>query len=112
MAGMKRFPPRNSKSGRANRRRRTNRPSEVVVFTGHMMDKKGRVPPRFVPRFPKEKEEAVTQAIHDALEKLDARIGFSSAACGGDTIFIEQMLQRGGEVHVVLPYAEKLFVRD
>ena len=25
----------------------------VVAFTGHMMDKAGRVPPRFAPRFPK-----------------------------------------------------------
>jgi class 3 adenylate cyclase len=83
-----------------------------VTFTGHMMDRVGRVPPRFVPRFNKEREDSVTRAIHDALEKLDARVGFSSAACGGDIIFIEEMLKRGGEVHVVLPYAEELFIRD
>ncbi len=76
------------------------------------MDKVGRVPPRFVPRFPKEKEDAVTQAIRDALDSLKARIGFCSAACGADIIFIEQMLKRGGEVHVVLPYGDELFIRD
>lgn len=76
------------------------------------MDKVGRVPPRFVPRFPREKEDAVTQAIRDALDSLDARIGYCSAACGGDIIFIEQMLKRGGEVHVVLPYGQSLFVQD
>ena len=84
----------------------------IVAFTGHMMDRQGRVPPRFVPRFPKEKEGQVTQAIRDALDKLDARLGFSSAACGGDIIFIEQMLKRGGQAHIVLPYAEDLFISD
>ena len=84
----------------------------VVAFTGHMMDKVGRIPPRYVPRFPRQKEEAVTRAIRAALERLDARIGFCSAACGGDIIFIEEMLRRGGEVHVVLPYEEELFIRD
>lgn len=92
--------------------RRLRKRLGIVAFTGHMMDKVGRVPPRFVPRFNKEKEDYVTRAIHDVLEKLNARIGFSSAACGGDIIFIEQMLKRGGEVHVVLPYAEDLFIRD
>lgn len=92
-----------------SRRRKT---PGVVAFTGHMMDKVGRVPPRFVPRFHKEKEEGVTHAIRDALERLNAQIGFCSAACGGDIIFIEEMLKRGGEVHVVLPYEEELFVAD
>ncbi|HWM26444.1 MAG TPA: adenylate/guanylate cyclase domain-containing protein [Chthoniobacterales bacterium] len=106
------FPRRDSKQGSTSRRPRSGQPPGVVAFTGHMMDRVGRVPPRFVPRFPKQKEDAVTQAIHDTLERLDARIGFCSAACGGDIVFIEQMLKRGGEVHVVLPYAEDLFVRD
>lgn len=86
--------------------------SGVVAFTGHMMDKVGRVPPRFVPRFPKEKEEAAARAVREALRRLNARVGYCSAACGGDIIFIEEMLKRGGEVHVVLPYAEDLFIRD
>lgn len=84
----------------------------TVVFTGHMMDKIGRVGPRYVPRFPREKEEAVRKSICDTLNRLDARIGFCSAACGGDIVFIEEMLKRGGEVHIVLPYAEDLFIRD
>ena len=94
------------------RRPRRNETSGVVAFTGHMMDKVGRVPPRFVSRFNREKEDAVTQAIRRALDQLDARIGYCSAACGGDIIFIEELLKRGGEVHVVLPYAEDLFIRD
>jgi class 3 adenylate cyclase len=95
-----------------SRKPRRGKTQAVVGFTGHMMDRVGRVPPHFVPRFSKEKEDAVTEAIRDVLGRLDARVGFCSAACGGDMIFIEQMLERGGEVHVVLPYGEDLFVRD
>jgi class 3 adenylate cyclase len=102
----------NNKRGTSKRKRVPDHATGVVAFTGHMMDKVGRVPPRFVPRFPKDKEDAVTQAIRDALKSLGARIGFCSAACGGDLIFIEEMLKRGGEVHVVLPYEEDLFIRD
>lgn len=91
---------------------RISKDAGVVVFTGHMMDKVGRVPPSFVPRFWRGKEEAVTDAIRDLLERLDAGIAFCSAACGGDIIFIEQMLRRSAEVHVVLPYAEDQFIRD
>ena len=93
-------------------KRNPDKASGVLAFTGHMMDKVGRVPPRFVPRFPREMEDVVTEAIRDAIDKLDARVGYCSAACGGDIIFIEQMLARGGEVHVVLPYEEELFISD
>lgn len=103
---------RNPKQKHAPLASSLDEPPGVVAFTGHMMDKVGRVPPRFVPRFPKEKEEAAARAIRDVLRRLNARIGFCSAACGGDIIFIEEMLKRGGEVHVVIPYAEDLFIRD
>ena len=43
----------------------------AVAFTGHMMDKVGRVPPHFVPRFPREMEDAVTQAIREAIDRLE-----------------------------------------
>jgi class 3 adenylate cyclase len=84
----------------------------IVAFTGHMIDKVGRIPPRFVPRFPREKERSVTVAISRTLDRLNARVGYCSAACGADIIFLEQMLKRGGEVNVVLPYGEEQFIRD
>jgi class 3 adenylate cyclase len=90
----------------------SNNARGIVVFTGHMMDKVGRVPPLYVPRFPKDKEDDVTAAISNALETLNPSAGFCSAACGGDIIFIEQMLLRDAEVHVVLPYEEQLFIDD
>lgn len=86
--------------------------ASIVIFTGHMMDKAGRVPPAYVPRFPPEKERESIGAIAAALDEMDARVGYSSAACGADILFIEQMLARGAEVHIVLPYAEEQFILD
>lgn len=80
----------------------------VVAFTGHMMD----TWTRKVPRFPVEKEDAATASIATALEKMDARIGVASGTCGGDVIFLEQILNRGGEIHIVLPYPVDRFERD
>lgn len=80
----------------------------VVAFTGHMMDRSDRPSPRFVAK----DEARVTLAIRKKLETLHARIGFSSAACGGDIIFLEEMLDRGGEIHIVLPYAVAQFKKD
>ena len=84
------------------------RSDKIVVFTGHMMDRPGRTQPRF----PASLEEVVKHEIRAKLDELDARIGFASAACGGDIIFLEQILDRGGEIHVVLPYRDEIFKED
>ena len=63
---------------------------------------------------------AVASTIRDHLSDGDPPIGLSSAACGSDILFLEAVLDRGGEdslqeqdeavldrggeVHVVLPY--------
>jgi len=80
----------------------------VAVFTGHMIDRPGRTPPRFPPRL----EGAVRGAIRDRLERSGVRIGYASAACGSDILFLEEILARGGEAHVVLPYDRDQFLAD
>jgi class 3 adenylate cyclase len=80
----------------------------VVVFAGHMIDQPG----RGKPRFPKELEPAVADTIRSRLDKADASLGYASAACGSDVLFLEAMLDRGGEIVVVLPYEQEQFVRD
>lgn len=82
------------------------KPPSVVVFSGHMLD----LPGRPVPRFPADREEAVRRAIDTHLAELDARIGYSSAACGGDLLFVEAMLARDGEVNLVLPFDRDDFI--
>ncbi len=80
----------------------------VVVFAGHRIDEANRP----VPRFPPELEPAVARALAERLAALDARIGFASAANGGDILFLETLLGRGGDVHVVLPYEREQFRAD
>ncbi|HXM96461.1 MAG TPA: TRAFs-binding domain-containing protein [Candidatus Dormibacteraeota bacterium] len=80
----------------------------AVVFAGHMVDQPGR---RFR-RFPPELEVSVRDAIRKRLKKLNAGFGFSSAACGSDILFLETLLELGGDAHVVLPYEKQEFIRD
>ena len=81
-------------------------PPTVVVFAGHMLD----LPGRQTPRFPPEREKEVRQAIAAQIDALDARIGYCSAACGSDILFLEAMRARGAEVNIVLPYAQADFL--
>ncbi len=78
----------------------------VVAFAGHMIDKASRP----TPRFPAVIETPVYEVIVSELQALDAGIGYTSAACGADLLFIEAMLERGGEVHIVLPFAKDEFI--
>jgi len=71
----------------------------TVAFTGHMIDRPGRA----VPRFPIEAEQRVAHRIALELDRQGALHGYASAACGGDLLFHEAMLERGGKIHVVLP---------
>lgn len=79
----------------------------VVTFAGHMIDQPGRE----TPRFPTTLEASVRDAIAGHLQELDAGFGFASAACGGDILFLECMIERGAETHVVLPCAVEEFRR-
>ena len=81
-------------------------PPTVVVFVGHMLDQ----PDRAVPRFPPSQEAAVRAEIVRHLDEIDARIGYCSAACGSDLLFVEAMHARGAEVHIVLPYSQDDFL--
>jgi len=80
---------------------------KMVVFSGHMID----APDRRTPRFPLEKEEAIKQLLEKQLASMNAGIGFSSAACGSDILFLEAMLARGGTIHLVLPWPAEEFVK-
>ncbi len=80
----------------------------VVVFTGHMIDSPGRTEKRF----PCELEENVRKQIREQLEKMNAGIGFASAACGSDIIFLEEMIRRGGEINIFLPFEPQMFIKE
>jgi class 3 adenylate cyclase len=80
----------------------------TVFFTGHMIDRPGRA----VPRFPEALSPQIAQRIAAELDLAGATDGFASAACGGDILFLEAMLARGGRVHMALPCAVEAFRRD
>jgi len=79
----------------------------VVVGAGHMIDHPDRAargkPARFSAN--PELERLVALAIQRELELLNAAVGYCSVACGTDILFAEKLLERGGELHVVLPFA-------
>ena len=80
----------------------------VVVFAGHMVDAPGRP----VPRFPAEREPMIREEIGKQLRAVNAGYGYSSAACGGDIIFCECLLEMGAKVNLVLPCPVDAFKRQ
>ncbi len=81
-------------------------PPTIVVFTGHAIDH-----PSFqISLFPQEIESDVKRIITEKLKSIDAKIGYSSASCGADIIFIEALQSLGGEINIILPFAISDFI--
>ena len=80
---------------------------KIIVFTGHPLLPEGEVDCRF----PVHLETELKVRIANQLNQLDADIGIASAAAGSDILFLEAMLERGGEIDVILPYAVEHFVQ-
>lgn len=68
--------------------------THYVLFSGHLIDRPGRTPPRF----PAAKAPAAARAIRSRLQKIKdaagntALQGIAAAACGGDILFHEACL--------------------
>ncbi len=78
----------------------------TILFTGHMIDARGRENPRF----PNVKEHAVRKEIKNRLilqkEKMQGSLrGVASGACGGDILFHEVCGELGiaTEIYLALP---------
>ncbi len=83
------------------------KPPGIITFSGHMIDRADRK----VPRFPDFAAGSVKKEIAIVLDELDAGIGYCSAACGADILFIEAMIERGAEVNVYLPFCAEDFLK-
>ena len=79
----------------------------ILVVSGHMLDRVD----RREPRFPYWMEERVRRDMRRKLDEMKAQIGFCSLACGADMLFAELLLERGGEVHIVLPFHQDDFTQ-
>ena len=87
----------------------TWRPRQVILFSGHMVDR----PQRPKPRFPPSLEASASQRIDAALAELDAGpedLAISQAASGGDLLFLEACQRRGVRRQVLLPFGEAEFL--
>lgn len=80
----------------------------IAVFSGHMIDS----PDRPVPRFPMNAEETVRSALRKSIANHMIKIGFASCACGGDILFLEEVLAAGGECIVVPPLPLEATIRN
>ena len=86
------------------------RPRRVFLFSGHMIDAKGDAA-----ALPPEQEPRAAQAIRETLQKLDAGaedLALCEGACGGDLLFAEAFLERGGRVELRLPFDEPTFIEE
>lgn len=77
----------------------------VAIFSGHRID----IDPRAEPRFPAAAEAAVRGRLDQLLQELNIGVGYGAAANGADLIFLEAVLARGGEIHLVLPMEVDVF---
>ena len=80
------------------------RPPAVIHYTGHMIHGIGRAP-----GMDSADEPMLRQQVAAALEAEQVGFAYGSLACGADLIVAEQILQRGAELHVILPFSTEDF---
>jgi class 3 adenylate cyclase len=73
----------------------------VVHFCGHMIG----------PRFPESGEASVRNRIAEVLERRGVGFGYGSLAAGSDILFAEELLRRGAEVNIAMPFDVEEFKR-
>lgn len=87
-------------------------PNQVVLFSGHMIDRPGRA----TPRFPPEKEPAADTRITEFVERkfrMGANdLGICGGACGGDILFGEACLKCGSRLQIHIPFHEPRFLDE
>lgn len=80
-------------------------PPTVIHYTGHMI-----AAPGASGRFPASAEPAVAKEIRTVLEQGRAGFGYGSLASGADILFAEALLERGAQLHVILPFRLEDFI--
>ena len=72
----------------------------VAVFCGHMFSEGS------------DEETALAGRVGEVLDRHGIRVAYGPLACGADIVIAEQVLARGGELNVVLPFAEDDFIAE
>jgi len=81
-------------------------PLQLLIFAGHLPDGS---PTQN--RFTRSHAPIVREEIRSMLEFLGARIGLSSAAAGGDLLFLDELHRRNASSLVVLPWSRHEFLK-
>lgn len=81
-------------------------PPTVAVLVGHMIDS----PSRPEPRFPPSIESKVNEELLGIVRANNAKIGYTSLACGSDIMFAEAVLKNGGEINLCIPFRKEDFI--
>jgi len=76
-----------------------------VAFVGHGLDLPGSRE-----RFPLRAVAGVRAGIRAALDRMGSSLGIASATVGGDTLFLDAILDRDGTARVLLPCPEQKFL--
>ena len=75
-------------------------PGTVAVYCGHMFNAGSAAEADLVAR------------VGQAVAEHDVRVAYGPLACGADIVIAEAVLRRGGELNVVLPFAEEDFIAE
>ncbi len=78
----------------------------VAHFCGHRI-----LPEGMNGRFPSGEEARVAAEFRETFDRLDIGFGYGSMAAGADILAAEALLDRGAELHVILPFDREEFVR-
>ncbi len=81
-------------------------PPTVAVLVGHMIDHPNRSTPRFQQQF----VPRVKESLMATIKTLNARIGYTSLACGSDILFSEAVVESGGEINIYIPFRKEDFL--
>jgi len=76
-------------------------PPIAVHFAGHI----------FMDESSNNQESDLKNQITDAIQSRDIGFGFGSLAAGSDILIAETLLEEGGELHVMIPVAEDIFLQ-
>jgi len=71
----------------------------VAVFCGHMFSEGSSA------------EDVLAARVVKELDRLDISVAFGPLACGADIVIAEAVLKRGAQLNVVLPFAERDFIK-
>ena len=90
----------------------TANPSQVLLFSGHMIDSPNRRQPRFPPAMEAEAQQKIAQVFNKLQVDNHSLAIAPGIACGGDILFLEASLQRQMAVEVYLPFAPAEFIKQ